>query len=422
MKHKKSSIFALLFFTCCAVISCSDHNDSTDESIPRRDVELSRSETKVANGETYFALNFLKQSVLDAPQNNIAVSPYNVSTVLSMLANGAGNVALTEIIDAFAVDAADVASLNSLFKKFNSELPALDNRVELINYNGAFILPDLSFAADFTGILKDCYNSEIIECDLGTDAGIGYINGIISSKTNGIINNFLKEPKKDSPYLLQSTSYFKGKWRTPFDPQNTTSSSFYPEDKPKHSVKMMKSHVYCTGFYNDDYVYCRLPYGNAAFRMHIFMPTNYLTDESVPLNEFINKFDVDFWKENLAYGGVSQFNSTIDVYLPKFSLQTNGDIKQTLSELGINEIFKTTPDNLNGVLSNGNSFIREFPAEVVIEVEESGTTAASAAAATGGNIAPGPVSSLSFSHPFIFIIDEVSTGAILYAGAVRDIY
>lgn len=67
--------------------------------------------------------------------------------------------------------------------------------------------------------------------------------------------------------------------------------------------------------------------------------------------------------------------------------------------------------------------MKKFIHNVRIIVDEEGTTAAAASTATGGDLipAPGQIVEMNCNHPFAFIIEEQSTGAIIFIGAINNL-
>ncbi len=58
--------------------------------------------------------------------------------------------------------------------------------------------------------------------------------------------------------------------------------------------------------------------------------------------------------------------------------------------------------------------------QVIVEVDEEGAKATGVGSVIGGEIATGPTNEyIAFDRPFIFVIDERSTGSVLFMGAVN---
>ena len=66
------------------------------------------------------------------------------------------------------------------------------------------------------------------------------INFWIESKTNGLIKEMIDKLNDNTVMLLINAIYFKGKWKSQFDPKNTVQSPFYKPDGASSDVPMMK--------------------------------------------------------------------------------------------------------------------------------------------------------------------------------------
>ena len=105
------------------------------------------------------------------------------------------------------------------------------------------------------------------------------------------------------------------------------------------------------------------------------------------------------------------------VYLiPKMKLTPGRiDLKEALADLGIAKVYDsesirmfTSPVSLNAIYQKS-----------AVEIDEKGAKAASV---TGSGLVTAPLMmSVVIDRPFVMLIREVSTGTILFAGAVRNL-
>jgi serpin B len=106
------------------------------------------------------------------------------------------------------------------------------------------------------------------------------------------------------------------------------------------------------------------------------------------------------------------------VSLPRFRTTATIDLKPVLESLGMVQAF--TPDADFLALSPQPTMIDQAIQRVYLGVGEKGTTAA---AVTGISMIPsagyaGP--SIVIDHPFVFLVRDTQTGAILFASEVVD--
>ncbi len=121
--------------------------------------------------------------------------------------------------------------------------------------------------------------------------------------------------------------------------------------------------------------------------------------------------------ESYAYG--------LRVYLPRFGIETRADLVPTLKRLGMSQATTTSAD-FSGITSADRLFIQKVIHQANIDVDEKGTEAAAATAvemgSTGGCGPAGPrrILILRLDRPFLFLIRDIKTGAILFMGRVLD--
>ncbi|KAL1763042.1 Serpin B9 [Sigmodon hispidus] len=110
-------------------------------------------------------------------------------------------------------------------------------------------------------------------------------------------------------------------------------------------------------------------------------------------------------------------STTAQVYLPKFTLQENYDMKSVLQLLGMTNVFHEDKADLSGMSPERDLYLSSFVHEFVVEISEEGTEAAGASAVDGvplcliENI---PV--FCADHPFLFFIRHNHTNSLLFCG------
>lgn len=105
------------------------------------------------------------------------------------------------------------------------------------------------------------------------------------------------------------------------------------------------------------------------------------------------------------------------VQLPKFKLEAEFYLGNTLASLGMPLAFSTQAD-FSGMDDSRNLFIDEVIHKAFVEVNEEGAEAA-AATAVGIRTTSMPPQFIA-DHPFLFLIRENSTGTILFIGRVMN--
>jgi len=110
------------------------------------------------------------------------------------------------------------------------------------------------------------------------------------------------------------------------------------------------------------------------------------------------------------------------VTLPKFRIEGEFSLAGPLAAMGMGDAFTEKAD-FSGIARERPLFISEVYHKAFVTVDEQGTEAA---AATGGAVTLGnvPLSELpvmfTADHPFLFLIRDRPSGAILFMGRLAD--
>jgi serpin B len=241
------------------------------------------------------------------------------------------------------------------------------------------------------------------------------INDWISEQTEERIQDLIPPGGIDSltRLVLTNAIYFNAAWESKFTEEATKDLPFYPLDGESVTVPMMRqteSFGYAEG---DDYQAVELPYDGEELSMVILLPSE-------------GKFTE--FEHILDYEQVDRIISKLEdkrvrLTMPKFEFESEFSLKQALSALGMAEAFSESAD-FSGMTGNKDIFIGSVIHKAFVLVEEGGTEAAAATAVVMVTSAPGPKPEepvvVTIDRPFIFLIRDIETGAILFIGRVMN--
>jgi len=148
-----------------------------------------------------------------------------------------------------------------------------------------------------------------------------------------------------------------------------------------------------------------LPYQGKNISMLVMLPKT---------KDFkINLTIIQKWEENLR-------DARVNISLPKFEIKERLSLRDSLENLGIRDIFNPAKANLSGIAPSLS--VSGVVHQSYVKVDEKGTEAA---AATGVSVKATAIPILphvvfNADHPFLFIIQERTTGSILFMGWVAD--
>lgn len=362
------------------------------------------------DGTNRFALDFYRASS-KTTGDNIFLSPFSVGNVLGMLANGDDGESRDEILSllGFEQNEEGLAKLNEYHSILLSNLPNLDDTSCLFT-NSVWHDYFIPLYQDFLLKINRSYYAADINLSPQGYMGREFINQFVETNTMGLIKNFLDSPIEASVAFL-NTAYFKGKWETPFNKSLTADEIFLNLDYSESMVPFMLADIECDyAKAQDGTEAVRLPYGKdgSHFSMILILPSDQINH--VPLDEAL---DNDNLKQLID--GFSK--RPMIVSLPKFDVTyKNDDTMDILKEMGIQK----TCDSRIGfplIVDYKDPFYLDcFIHAGRIIVDEDGTEGASSSLGTGNG-----ANSIVFNRPFCFIIQENTTGAILFIGSVKKL-
>jgi serine protease inhibitor len=415
MKHAFSPIFSLAIAGTLLVVSC----DRSDEGLPVGElpdpirIELRSEEKKMIGSDQAFAFDFFenvfREEALDEDAN-FMVSPLSLSMALMMTSNGAAGETKSAMRATLHLDGYGDEEVNAYYKKLKEALLKTDPSTKLSIANAIFTNKFVDIHKAFIQTNETYYDAIIQQVNFGDPATVGIINGWASEHTNGLIKEVIEDTSPlDLMYLLNAI-YFKGIWTTQFDKKNTSRKPFTHEDGGSADVDMM--HQTATLNYTADksFQLVQLPYGNQAFSMMVLLPV-----EGLSLGEAVTVLSGDgYW------GGLQSRLSEAEVVLslPKFKTEYSKKLNDVLTTMGMGIAFTGKAD-FSG-MSNYAAYIEFVKQDTYINTDEEGTEVA-AVTIVGirkESLAPQQVV-FNANRPFLYLIQENSTGAILFMGAVK---
>lgn len=393
------------------LLSCQS-DDPTPTPNDRKDIPLTRSELEMTALGNVFAFNFFKTVTANEKEENVFVSPLSACLALSMTANGGAGTTLEEMKTTLGFKDYSLEEMNGYYKKLVNGLLTVDNSTTIGIANSIWIKEGFKVKQPFVDVNKDMYNAEVRNLNFSSPQAVSTINGWCSDKTNKRITKVLEFIDPDARMFLINALYFKGVWKNKFDKGSTVSEEFTSVSGQKNTVDMM--HQECSIPYTSEVglQVAELPYGNEAFSMVVLLP-----GDGQGIDNLIEQLTPENWEKWTS----RLSNRTIDIKLPKFKLKYSKELIEDLKMMGMIAPFNGSANFSN--MSDSDLFIGLVKQDTFVEVNEEGTEAA--AVTTVGTYATSvdPSQPIPFhvNRPFIYIIKEKSTGAILFMGKMGSL-
>ncbi|KAM5268002.1 serpin B6-like isoform 1-T2 [Hipposideros larvatus] len=367
-----------------------------------------------ANGT--FAFNLLKK-LGDDNSKNVFFSPMSISSALAMVLMGAKGNTAAQMAQALSLSKSgrEGEDVHQGFHLLLTEVNRTGTKYLLRTANRLF--GEKSY--DFNSSFKDCclkfYQAEMEELDFlkATEEARKHINTWVANKTEGKITELLSpnSVSPQTPLVLVNAIYFKGNWDNQFDKQLTKERPFKVSKNEEKPVQMMfkKSSFHYT-YVGDIFTKILvLPYVGKELNMIIMLPDENFGLEMVEKQLTHEKF-IEWTRPDMMD------QEEVEVFLPRFKLEENYDMKDVLRSLGMTDAFEEGQADFSGMSSQRDLCLSKVVHKSFVEVNEEGTEAAAATAAVMMLRCVRLTPRFCADHPFLFFIQHSKTNGILFCG------
>jgi serpin B len=276
---------------------------------------------------------------------------------------------------------------------------------------------DYPFESDFLKVARQDFSAKVNQVDFSTQAEPvrNEINTWVGDQTKGKIMNLLPAGvvKSSTRLVLVNAIYFKGHWENPFQKDNTQNLPFHltPENQIDAPLMRLDKKHFKYGE-TDTFQLIELPYIGGELAMDILLPK-----EIGGLKKLEDSLNGATLNEQLALCRKEE----VTAFLPKFKLTSQFGLADTLAAMGMAAPFSGQAD-FSGMDGKRDLFISAVIHKAYVELDEEGTEAAAATGAVMSLAMAAPRAHPVFraDHPFIFMIRDTRSGAILFLGRVVD--
>jgi serpin B len=394
--------------------------ESDKERITSPDVSTSE-QALLVEGNSAFAFELYK--ALKEEEGNFFYSPYSISLALAMTYAGARGETAQQMADTLQF-LLEQGSLHPAFNWLDAELATRGEGAEgkdgegfrLNIVNAIWGQKDYEFLSSFLDVLAENYGAGLRILDFITEAEKSRlaINDWVSDQTESRITDLIPQGviSKWTRLVLTNAVYFNAAWACPFNEYMTADAPFYLLDGGQVTVPMMKqteSFGYAEG---KGYQAVELPYDGGELSMVILLPE---AGKFEAFEEILSAQQVDAIISGLQ-------PTRITLTMPQFEFDSEFSLNDTLAEMGMPIAFSPYDADFSGMIGRRELFIKAVIHKAFVSVDEAGTEAAAATAVVMDNCAmpsSQPVE-VTIDRPFIFLIRDIETGAILFVGRVLN--
>lgn len=369
------------------------------ESGPRNGAERKAS---VGNQASWrqgdFAGKLYRQMAKD--NENLAFSPYGVASVCALVGTGAKGETFEAFKNALEFPTDNLDEMARIFRETKQKI---GNAVEISDsvwlFKGFSPLDEFRSRA-VNGFLAEARNTSL-------ESAKDEINAYVSDKTHGKIPSLLvNPPDSDTCMMAVNTIYLNAKWAQKFDKNLTEEREFKTLSGERLIVPFMCRALHTNYHCENQFSAVSLPYANSTLEMLFILP-----GENVALRQIEEMLSESFINRVIG------MYRKVRVIIPRFEFEMRHDLVTPLCEMGLGVAFSPAAD-FSGLAKVKPICISNAEQMVKIKVDEEGTEAAAATYIKMERSAPSPVPEFFADHPFIFVLRDRASGAILFMGRV----
>ena len=286
-----------------------------------------------------------------------------------------------------------------------------------------FVQEAYPILASYRDTVMDHFRAELFSLDFKAAAeAAGRINGWVSEQTQGKIPTLVSSSGLDplTRLVLANAVYFKASWSNPFEEWYTSPEPFLLSSESGRAdtveVRMMRQDLDLR-YWADEALGVEavsIPY--EAMSMVVLLPgTGRLSALEDALDAAFLDRVVAGWEPTL-----------VDLKLPRFEVRCTSQLTEALRGLGIEAGFDTLRSDFSGVTDHPEGLsISSVMHDAWVKVDEEGTEAAAATSMDllcddSSEEEPPEAIPFHIDRPFVFVIRDDETGAVLFMGRIMD--
>ncbi|GAA4847265.1 serpin family protein [Algivirga pacifica] len=332
---------------------------------------------------------------------------------LGMTVNGAKDDTKEEILSVLGLEGLTQEEANQSYAKTINTLQEADPAVKLLQANSVWYRNSFQVATPFKQAAENFFGASVEGLDFTkSEESKQFINDWVEEKTEGKINNLIREIQDKHVMFLINALYFKANWSTQFKKEDTYTADFLVESIGQKPVDMMRSADYPIAHTENETIhFIQIPYENGQYNLQILLPKH---------EEKIHNLVASIDYNKLTELQNSLVEEEVDFHMPKFEITYQKELKGPLQQMGMTKSFTPEEADFNNLFEQQREdyHLTEVFQKVYIKVDEEGTEAA-AATSVGVGIESAPMP-LIIDRSFLFFITEKHSNTILFEGIVWD--
>jgi serine protease inhibitor len=382
---------------------------ATGES--RRPAAEGKFDERLVAANNRFSFELFNQLQQKDRGKNVFYSPLSVALALSMTYNGAAGETKDAMRRTLKTEGLSLDELNEASAALINSLRSSDPKVELAIANSLWARQGMKFKEDFLERNRQFFAAEVASLDFDAPSALTIINNWVSRNTKDKIPSIIDKIDHGDVMFLINAVYFKGQWENKFEKELTKNKPFYPLSGPQKAVPMMAQSGEYQYFRGDKFQAVRLFYGAKGASLDLFLP-----DKDSSIDDLLKR---------LSFEQCGQWTKRFhraegDIKIPRFKMDYESSLNDPLKAMGMGVAFVRGKADFRGMRDQNDLYISMVKHKAVVEVNEEGTEATAATSVTISQEAALQRFTFIADHPFLMMIRDRRTDALLFMGVVVD--
>ncbi|XP_049544217.1 serine protease inhibitor 42Dd-like isoform X2 [Anopheles darlingi] len=348
-----------------------------------------------------FALQLYRQVSAKSTSQNVVLSPFSISTCLSLVAMGADGETADEMFRVLRYGGAD--RRQQVAESYARLMKVLESDKTTTVANKVYVKAGYKVQPSFNEVAINSFQSEAQELNFTDNvAAANTINDWVESKTKKKIKEIIS-PGVLSGFtgiVLINAVHFLGTWKYQFEKPRTQPMPFWISATESRDVPMMnmQTNFAYKNFKDKGFSALELPYSDNGPSMLVLLPND--RNGLAALEEQLPSLD-------LLEVTSQMLLKSMQISLPKFKIEFSLDVENDLTALGMRRMFSDFAEFPNLLETDESLKVSKVIHKAFIEVDEKGTEATAVTyvtIVTASSMSLPLYTEFRADHPFIYVL------------------
>ncbi len=402
--------------------ACSPSTGSSRRSDEPRVDAPARAAAPTADAVNAFGTDLLR-GVADLEDGNVAITPYTTARVLAMSRVGARDRTRTELDRVLHV--AGMADVDEGFNALDAALATREGtresalrrgRIRLDSSTSLWAQEDTRFDPSFLDVLSSQYDTGMRTVDFLSDPeeATKAVNRWVANDTDGQVEDLVPRGTFSTATRFVAASAFavRAPWLVPFPGDDAVDAPFRLADGravPVPTMRASSEGELRTGR-GEGWEAIELPYVGGELAMLVVVP-----DQNT-LDTFVDQLTGDELERIVR----SLRRAPVEVSLPSFAFTTRLSLDDALTAIGLGVAFAEGEADFSGITTDEPLAVSDVPHQTFVSAGPEGSDADATTVVTIGSGRRPTATRFTVDRPFLVVVRDVDTGAILQLGLVVD--